>query len=148
MIQYHAWPSCNGIPQLHHGRTDRLCATNKANTLRLHTCAELLPGMHAHTHTHTHTHAHTWKVTIPDPAPKNLVMEPWPSLSGPSSKSEAATARRVQGMASGHFWNSLMTVSHMTGAVGPAFRNLGMGHDLLRSPLPHPPPPPPLKGHN
>jgi len=38
-----------------------------------------------------------------------------------------------------------MTVSQMTGAVGLAFRNLGMGHDLLRSPLPQPPPPPPLQ---
>ena len=79
------------------------------------------------------------------PAQKNLVMDPWPSLRGPSSKSEAATARRVQGMASGHLWNSFMTVSQMTRAVGPALRNLGMGQDLLRSPLPQPPPPPPLQ---
>lgn len=79
------------------------------------------------------------------PAPKNLVMDPWPSLRGPSSKSEAATARRVQGMASVHFWNSFMTASQMTGAVGPAFKNLGIGQDLLRSPLPQPPPPPPLQ---
>lgn len=79
---------------------------------------------------------------IAPPAPKNLVMDPCPSVRGPSSKSDADTASLVQGIASPHFWNIFMTTSAMTWAVGPALRKRGIGQDLLRSPLPKPPPPP------